>query len=126
MHEPTQIFCIYFHATGLTNHKLIVYHHVYNIYISFIYIILSYRQYWYIVYQNIKKVLNFVCDTFPHTCHLKPMYGAYCWSGNGLHFSKYNEEKSTFLCNYCDWDKKEAMVWFQPLKDISIIITYCS
>ena len=86
----------------------------------------STQQYWHIVYQNIKKVLNFVCDTFPHTRHLKPMYGAYCWSNSGLHFSKYNEEKSTFLCNNCDWDKKEAIVWFKPFKEVSIIIRYCS
>ena len=81
----------------------------------------SIQQYWNIVYHNIKKVLNIVCDTFPHTRHLKPMYGAYCWSGNDLHFSKYNEEKSTFLCNNCDWDKKEATVWFQPFKEVGII-----
>ena len=86
----------------------------------------STQQYWHIVYQSIKKVLNFVCDTFPHTRHLKPMYGAYCWSDNGLHFSEYNEEKSTFLCNNCNWDKKEAIVWFQPLKEVGIINIYCS
>ena len=86
----------------------------------------STQQYWHIVYKNIKKVLNFVCDTFPHTRHLKPVYGAYCWSDNDFHFSKYNEAKSTFLCNNCDWDKKEAIVWFKPFKEVSIIIRYCS
>ena len=36
------------------------------------------------VFQNIKKVLCLVCDTFPHTRHIKPMYGAYCWSHDSL------------------------------------------
>ena len=67
-----------------------------------------------IVFKNIRKVLNLVCDIFPHTRLLEPMYGAYCQSDDSLHFSEYDEEKSTFLCKNCDWDYSQAMHWFQP------------
>ena len=71
-----------------------------------------------IVYKNMKKVLHLVCDIFPHTRYLKPMYGAYCQLDDGLHFSEYDEEKSSFSCKNCDWDYSQAMHWFQPSEEV--------
>ena len=86
---------------------------------------ISHQSIQYFVFQNVKKMLRFVCDTFPHTRHIMPVYGAYCWSNDSLHFSEYDEEKSTFLCHDCNWDKSEVMIWFQPFKEVCIIFTYC-
>ena len=72
----------------------------------------------YAVYQNIREMLILVCDTFPHTRHLKPRFGTYCHFGDGLHFFEYNEDKVTFLCNICDQDKSETMAWFQRCEEV--------
>ena len=93
-------------------------------YIEVRYECLSHQSIQYFVLQNVKKVLHLVCDTFPHTRHIKPVYGAYCWSNDSLHFSEYNEEKSTFLCHNCVWDKSEVMIWFQPSEEVSLIMYY--
>ena len=65
-------------------------------YIEVRYQCLSNQSIQYFVFQNIKKVLHLVCDTFPHTRHIKPIYGAYCCSHNSLHFSEYDEQKLNF------------------------------
>ena len=86
---------------------------------------LSYQSIQYFVFQNVKKVLHLVCDTFPHTRHIKPVYGAYCSSNDSLHFSEYNEEKSIFLCHNYNLDKSEIMIWFELSEEVCIIFTYC-
>ena len=93
-------------------------------YIEVRYECLSHQSIQYFVLQNVKKVLHLVCDTFPHTRHIKPVYGAYCWSNDSLHFSEYNEEKSTFLCRNCVWDKSEVLIWFQLSEEVSLIMYY--
>ena len=85
---------------------------------------ISHQSIQYFVFQNVKKVLHLVCDTFPHTRHINPVYGAYCLSNDSLHFSQYNEKKSTFLCHNCVWDKSEVMIWFQPSEEVDLIIYY--
>ena len=72
------------------------------------------------VYQNIKTILYLVCDMFPHTRDLKPMYGAYCCDGSS--FSEYNEKISGLVYNNCDCDKSEAMFWFKPTEIVSSLI----
>ena len=76
----------------------------------------------YNLYLNIKATLQLVCDIFDHTRHLNPIYGAYCKSATSLHFSKFNEEKCTFLCEdsrCCECNKSEAMSWFIPSEKVN-------
>ena len=76
----------------------------------------------YNLYLNIKATLKLVCDIFDHTRHLKPIYGVYCKSATSLHFSKFNEEKCTFLCEdsrCCECNKSEAMLWFIPSEKVN-------